>query len=112
MDIKTLEKLEFNKICDILSNYAVTSFGKNLAINLKPIDSKTDIEKAQKQTTEASILLYRKGSIPISEIEDITVSIKKLNSSQFLSCKQLLDLANILRAARNLKEYFSIPSWI
>lgn len=106
MNSKTIEKLEFNKICDILQEYAITYIGKNLATNLKPMSSRYEIEKAQLQTTEASSILYRKGSCPISEIEDITPHIKKLNSNLFLSAKQLLDLANILRISNNLKEYF------
>ena len=107
MNLKTLEKLEFNKICDILKSYAITYIGKEYSENLKPLSSKKEIEKAQKQTTEASILLYRKGSIPMSEIENITAHIKKLNSSLFLSIKQLLDLKKILNISPNLKDYFT-----
>lgn len=106
MDLKSLEKLEFNKICEILKEFCITYIGKNYASNLQPLSSKSEILKAQKQTTEATILLYRKGSIPVSEIEDITPHIKKLNSSLFLSAKQLLDLAQILKIATNLKDYF------
>lgn len=106
MNIKTLEKLEFNKICNTLETYAITYLGKDYIKNLKPLSSKNEIVKAQKQTTEASIILYRKGSIPISEIENITEHIKKLNSGLFLNAKQLLDLANILKISNNLKDYF------
>ena len=107
MNLKTLEKLEFNKIRNILKSYTLTYIGMNLAENLEPLNSKKEIEKAQKQTTESSILLYRKGSIPMSEIEDITPHIKKLNSSLFLSIKQLLDLKKILNLSSNLKDYFT-----
>ena len=106
MNKKTLDKLEFNKILNILKDYAITFIGKEYCVNLLPMNSKLEIEKALKQTTEASILLYRKGSIPISEIANITTSIKKLNSSQFLSCKQLLELSSILRVSSCLKDYF------
>lgn len=106
MNSKAIEKLEFNKICDILQEYAITYIGKDYANSLKPMSSKVEIEKALNQTTEASNILYRKGSCPISEIEDITSHLKKLNSNLFLSAKQLLDLANILKISSNLKEYF------
>ena len=107
MNLKSLEKLEFNKICNILKSYTITYIGMDLAENLKPLSTKKEIEKAQKQTTEASTLLYRKGSIPVSEIEDITPHIKKLNSNLFLSIKQLLDLKKILNISSKLKDYFS-----
>ena len=106
MKEKTLETLEFNKICEILENYAITYIGKEYSINLKPYTSKKEIIKALKQTTEASILLYRKGSIPISEFENLTPHIKKLKSNLFLTIKQLLDLANLLKISLNLKDYF------
>ena len=106
MNSKAIEKLEFNKICDILQGYAITYIGKDYANSLKPMSSKVEIEKALNQTTEASTILYRKGSCPIFEIEDITSHLKKLNSNLFLSAKQLLDLANILKISSNLKEYF------
>ncbi len=106
MDTKYLEKLEFHKICAILKNYAITYIGQNFAINLQPLENKQSIIKALKQTTEASILLYRKGSLPISEIEDITPHIKKLESTTSLTMKQLLDVANILRIASQLRDYF------
>ncbi len=106
MNTKTLEKLEFYKICNILKEYANTYIGKYHIEHLHPLHSKSEIEKAQKQTTEASILLYRKGSIPITEIENITPHLKKLNSNIFLTIKQLLDLVNILRISSNLKNYF------
>ena len=106
MNLKSIEKLEFDKICNILNQYAITYIGKNYINNLKPLYSKSEIIKAQKQTTEASILLYRKGSIPIFKIEDITEHLKKLNSGLFLSAKQLLDLASILKISNNLKNYF------
>ncbi len=106
MDLKSLEKLEFNKICETLMEFCITYIAKDYAKELKPFSQKQDIIKAQKQTSEASTLLYRKGSIPISEIENITTHIKKLESSLFLSTKQLLDLALILKISNNLKDYF------
>ena len=106
MNLKTLNKLEFNKICDTLKSYSITYIGKEYSENLKPYSTKAEIVKAQKQTTEASTLLYRKGSIPVGEIENITPHIKKLNSGLFFNIKQLLDLTKILKISSNLKDYF------
>ena len=107
METRYFEKLEFNLIRKKLEGFAITFIGKSLALNLMPFETKKEIEKSGKQTTEASILIYRKGNLPISEIEDITIHLKKLHSNISLSLKQLLDLANILKISRNLKEYFS-----
>ena len=107
MNSKTLEKLEFNKIREILSNFAITYIGKNMANNLLPLESKKNISKALSQTTEAVTLLYRLGNIPISEISDITIHLKHLENSNSLSIKQLLDLSNILQISQNLKNYLN-----
>ena len=106
MNNKALEKLEFNKICELLMNYSITYIGKKHINCLHPMHDKKEIEKALKQVTHASILLYRKGNIPIGEIENTTEHIKKIKSNMFLSARQLLDLANILKISNNLKEYY------
>ena len=92
MNIKNLEKIEFSKICEILTSYCKTYIGKNFATNIEPLSTEKDIQKALDQTSEAVILLYRKGSVPINEIADITVSLKRLETLSSLSAKQLLDL--------------------
>lgn len=107
MDIKYLEKLEFNRICEKLEEFAKTYIGRNICLNLMPLENQKEIIKTLKQTTEASALIYRKGNLPLDEIENILPHIKKLNASATLSIKELLDLAHILKVSRALKEYFS-----
>ncbi len=107
MEKRYFEKLEFNKIKEILESFCVTFLGKKFALELLPLLSKEKIEKAITQTFEASTLIYRKGNLPISEIEDITKYLKILGSKNSLSSKALLDLANILKVSKNLKKYFS-----
>ena len=106
METKYFEKLEFNKIKEILEGFCVTFLGKKMALELLPLSSKNEIEKAGNQTFEASNLIYRKGNIPISEIEDITKYLKILEAKNSLNSKALLDLANVLRTSKNLKNYF------
>jgi len=107
MDTKTLEKLEFNKIREILSDFAITYIGKVRANELIPYENQKDIQKAISQTSEAVTLLYRLGNVPILEIANITIHLKQLENSNSLSTKQLLDLANILQISQNLKNYFN-----
>ena len=106
METKYFEKLEFNKIKEILGTYCVTFLGKKFASDLIPLNSKKEIEKAGKQSFEASNLIFRKGNLPIYEITDITKYLKSLEAKTPLNAKALLDLATILKTAKNLKEYF------
>ena len=97
METKYFEKLEFNKIREILKEYALTFIGKKMSLELCPINNKKDIEKAGSQTFEASNLIYRKGNAPISEVVPIDEHLKILHTQGTLSAKYLLDLANILK---------------
>ena len=102
MENKYLEKLEFNKIKENLSAYSSTFLGKEKCLNLMPLNNKKDIEKALKQTTEATILIQRKGNIFIPEISNIIPFIKILQSYSSLSISGLLEITNILKISRNL----------
>ena len=104
---KSLEKLEFNIIKENLSKYAITFLGKYKCLELLPLNTKNDIEKALHQTTEASILILRKGNISINNFTDITEYLKYLSSSSTLSISGILALYNILKISRELKNYFS-----
>ena len=108
MKEKYLNKLEYNQILEILSQYAVTHIGKDMCLLLRPFEESRNSQHALTETREASILLFRKSTPPLSTISDITVHLKALRASSFLTAKQLLDLANILKISRELKEYFSL----
>ena len=101
-----LNKLEYDKILTLLSSNSKTYLGKELCLDLKPSNSKDKVVTLLKETDEACTLLLRKGNLPISDFEDISLSVKNLESNISLSAKALLDIANVLRISRDLKEYF------
>lgn len=101
-----LEKLEYNKILEILSSYSKTYIGKELSLSLKPSNIKDKVSKTLKETSEANTLIQRKGALPISFIEDLTVFIKVVRGNACLSYKGLLELSKILKMSKELKQYF------
>ena len=101
-----LNKLEYDKILTLLSNNSKTYLGKELCLDLKPANSKDKVITLLKETDEACTLSFRKGNLPISDFEDISLYIKNLESNISLNAKALLDTANVLRLSRDLKEYF------
>ena len=101
-----LNKLEYDKILTLLSTNSKTYLGKELCLDLKPANLKDKVITLLKETDEACTLSFRKGNLPISDFEDISLSIKNLESNISLSAKHLLDTANVLRLSRDLKEYF------
>ena len=106
MDEYYFEKIEFTQIRQILSNYCKTYIGKDKAIGLLPYLSLNEINKAISQTTEALKLIFRRGNVPIEEIADITIHLKKIKDASTLSITELLDVANILKISRQTYDYF------
>lgn len=105
---KNLERLEFNKILEQLSNFCITEAGKNMALRLKPLSSSESVKIALSHTSLASKLISINGSIPIENLKDIQNYIKNIESQYFLSPKALLEAANLLRISRLCREYFYI----
>lgn len=107
MNINYLNKLEFNKILEILSTFCSTYVGKNLALNLQVSNDKNLVKNMLAETEEAVNLVYRNSTPSFYDISDIKIYLKALKSYMSLSAKALLDLANIFRLAENLKDYFN-----
>lgn len=101
-----IEKLEFNKVIDILTDTCVTEIGKNLAKNLQPENKKDVVSILLKETTEATTLIYKKHIPSFVEIINFDYIEKMLKSNSSLSSKNLLEIARILKLANNLKTYF------
>lgn len=102
-----LNKLEYNKILEKLSTYCHTYLGKEHAIALLPSNDKSEVALSLKETSEAVSLMERNSTPPISEIDDIGIYIKLLESSSSISAKALLSISNILEMSEELVEYFS-----
>lgn len=101
-----LKKLEYDKALSLLSKNAKTYIGMQYCLNLKPSTNKEKVQKLLNETLEACNLIIRKGSLPISDFSDISLSIKNLESNISLSAKSLLEIATIFKLSRELKDYF------
>lgn len=99
-------KLEYNQIIQIIQKYCKTYVGKNNCELLAPHFTFAEVELLLSQTKEATSLLHQKGTPPFFELNPIDKYIKVLESNQTLSPKALLDIANLLKMSRELREYF------
>ena len=107
MHIKTtLNKLEFYEIQKILSLFCHTFLGKKYAQELEPCFRKEEVSRKLSETEEAIRLLYQNSSPSITEISDISISLKLLEQDSTLSLKALLEIAQVLKLAQTLKNYF------
>ena len=107
MNNKCLKTLEYNKIIDKLKTYCKTYIGKEITAKIMPCFEKSDVINLLNLTKEATSLLYRKGNIPLSDLPNILINIKQLESDGILSISDLLNIARFLKISREVKEYFS-----
>ena len=103
-----LEKLEYNKILETISNFCNTNQGKEICLKLLPSNNYEDVKQSLDETNEALSLIYRNGVPPISEISDIESTTKILEAYGTLAIKDLLNLANIFKISNDLKDYFFV----
>lgn len=101
-----IKKLEYDKILKELEKNAITFLGKNLVNNLTPYFSNSKVEFLLNQTSEAINCIVKYGNCPLTYIEDISMSIKSLESNASLSAKSLLQIAHILKLSTDIRSYF------
>ncbi|MGN0297925.1 MAG: endonuclease MutS2 [Lachnospiraceae bacterium] len=105
MNEKALHTLEYDKIIDMLVEFASTPIGKDMCRNLKPMDKLDDIRKAQQETDDAFLRIVKKGTISFSGAKDIRPSIMRLKVGGSLSIIELLNIASLLKTAYRAKEF-------
>lgn len=105
MNEKALKTLEFNKIIDILEEYASTPLGKKHCRDLIPMTDLEEIRLAQKETSDANDRVRLKGSIFFSGVRDIRDSAKRLEVGSSLGIAELLNISSVLNVAARVKNY-------
>lgn len=105
MNEKVLKTLEYNKIIDLLTEYATSESGRELCRKLKPMTDLMTIENAQEQTKDALSRIYKKGSLSFSGLHNIGASLKRLEIGGTLGIEELLRIASLLEVAKRAKAY-------
>lgn len=107
MNTHYLDKLEFTKVLENLSKYCSTDLGKELAMQLTIYHDANIVKQKLAETEEAVNLVFRNSLPSFYNICDIHNYILRLESSQTLTIKGLLDLNTIFVCAKDLKAYFA-----
>lgn len=105
MNQKTLVKLEYNKIIEMLTGYASSPAGKERCRKLKPMTSTGDIQAAQEQTAAAFTRIVKKGRLSFSGNSPVEESMKRLEIGAVLGSGDLLRICKLLEAAGRAKAY-------
>ncbi|OUP49371.1 endonuclease MutS2 [Lachnoclostridium sp. An181] len=105
MNRKTLGKLEYNKIIELLVEQASSMGGKELCRTLRPMTDLSQIETAQEQTKAAFDRIVRKSRPSFGSVKPVEESLKRLEIGAALGCGELLRIAALLETAGKLKAF-------
>ena len=104
---KSMRTLELPQILRILQEEAVCASAKEEALKLRPSDIMTEVEERLRETSDAKRLISLKGTPPLSDIREVTGSLARARLGGMLNTRELLDIAGVLRAARQMKGWSS-----
>ncbi len=109
MQDRDLHVLEFDKIRDILSTFAVTECGRGLCLALVPSGEYDEVLRMQTMTEEADTVITYIGSSPVAYFTDVREYLKLAQVGSVLTAKALLDVAESLRAASSMRRSLVSP---
>jgi DNA mismatch repair protein MutS2 len=105
MNKKTCQKLEFNKIVNLLEEQASSFRGKELCSSIKILKEINEINLFQEQTSAAFTRLVKKGRFSFSDVSPVGESIKRLELGASLGTGELLKICRLLRTSAKAKTY-------
>lgn len=105
MNKKTLAKLEYNKIIELLADHASSFSGKELCRRLKPMTSLSDIQIAQEETGAAFTRIVKKGRPSFGGCNPVNDSLRRLEIGGSLGSGELLRICKLLETVGRAKAY-------
>ncbi|MBO9598531.1 MAG: DNA mismatch repair protein MutS [Cohnella sp.] len=102
-----LNKLEYNRVIDILLSYATTYLGREQIGKLGPSDSLPVIAGKLAETEEALRLLAKGASAPLPSLEGMETMMALLGTGYVLSEQDFGHLAQFARSCEQLKQYMA-----
>ncbi len=105
MNKKTLAKLEYDKIIDLLTEHASSFSGKERCRRLKPHTDIEEIRTAQDETAAAFTRIVKKGRPSFGGVNPVNDSLRRLEIGGVLGSGELLRICRLLEVAGRAKAY-------
>jgi DNA mismatch repair protein MutS2 len=107
VDEKTLLKLEFDKIKEMLADCCGSTIGKEYACNLQPSSEIDVVDKGLRETTEAKEILRFNPSFSLGGFRNIRKQVERAGLGAILEPVELLDIAQTCLVSRKIKVFFT-----
>ncbi len=102
---KSIHTLELPRVLDLLAEEAVTEEGKERCRTALPSVERSEVQRLQSQTSAAFDLLVKAGSPGFSGVRPVSAALQRADRGGSLNTRELLDIAQVLRCARSVREY-------
>ncbi|GAA0359178.1 endonuclease MutS2 [Bacillus horti] len=96
MQQRTSEALEFNRLKEIMMDFAVSEQAKAMIRNLQPSTSAKIITNQIKETTEAKAILQKSSSVPLQSLSGMERLMSGIGKGVFLNPEQLMQVWTLL----------------
>ncbi|MDM5299016.1 endonuclease MutS2 [Bacillus pumilus] len=107
MQQKVLASLEFHKVKEKVMSYTASTLGKEKAQDLTPLTDIDAIQHLLEEVAEAQDVIRLKGSAPFGGLTDIRRGIKRAEIGSTLSPSELMEIAGLLYAVKNMKHFLT-----
>ena len=97
---KTIYSLEFNKIREILKDFAVSQSGKKSILSLMPAEVLSAVNNLLDEVYQADKILYEYAESPDFSFDDIKEIIDKADKNITLTMSELLKVARVMKISR------------
>ena len=105
MNNKTMEKLNYTKLKELVKSYCVSSLGKELIDKLNPSSDIKQVNRRLEETSEGRRLLDASYHIPLEGVFNINPLIEKMDKGGVLEPSELVTIGDFLRGCRKIKNF-------
>lgn len=102
---KSINALEFNKIRNKLSDYAVSEQARQKLLELTPYLSERDVKAKINDTTEGRKILDHIGTPPLAVMKDMIMLIELAEKGAMLVPEQLTQIGLFINACKRMKGF-------
>ncbi len=103
--VESLKLLEFDKVIAALAGRTQTVYGKQVAVQLRPMRDRQEIEAALAEAGEALFLLQQKRLIPVGQGEDLSLLLEGLRiEGRRLEPEALFEVLKAIEAAQDCRK--------
>lgn len=106
MEQKTLRDLEYDKILNMLAEYARNEKTREEILKYHPLSDFHAVQQLLSETDAAMTMVLQYGSPELVTVEALEGALKRMQMGGSLSMPELLNVAAVLRGARVLKKYY------